>query len=80
VLGVFSTNVHDSEIVYYQGKFDGAPLVRPEAMCVWHRAVSMLDEPFDQKNVGEEPRLGEAIHSFINFNVEVPILSGNMLI
>jgi hypothetical protein len=48
VLCVFSTDIHSSKIVYDQGKLDWAPLVRPEAMCVWHRAVTMIGESFGQ--------------------------------
>ena len=60
---------HCSEIVDNETKDDVVPYVPPEAGGVLALVVPFLCKALFEELVGEDAGLGEAIHSFSNFNV-----------
>ena len=61
--GVFFAYVFHSEIVDNEEERDGSPIVRPQTRCVLALVVSLTVEALFEELLGEDARLGQAIHS-----------------
>jgi hypothetical protein len=74
VLCIIASDVHYSEDVLYQRKCDWLCILHPQAVCVIDRALSVFRDASDEQDGGEEPCLGQSIHSFSYFHIQTAIV------
>ena len=71
---MFFANVFDGKIVDYEYKGDGSEGVEPKSWRVASLVISMDGESFCEKFVGEDAGLGQSIHAFLDFNINVTVV------
>ena len=74
MVGVFFSDVFDTEIINNQTKTYGAPVVTPEAWGVAYRCIAVASEEADQLFLGQDAGLGKTVHSATYFHVDFAVM------
>ena len=73
--GLAFTNVLNSEVIDNEGKYNGLPLVKPDAKFCGNLVVAGFMEACDEEVVGKLVSLGKAVDTFANFEID-PAITG----
>ena len=69
MVGVFFSNVFDTEVINDETKSDGAPCVTPDARGVAYRCIAIATEETDQLFFGKNADMGKTIHSLADLYI-----------
>ena len=71
MLGMFAADVLDAEVINHKGEENGARFMAEEAGGVFTLVVAVFGKVGNEGVVGDAAGLGEAIHAFVDFDVNV---------
>ena len=67
------SNVFHSEVIHNEAEGNGASFVGEEAGDSFGLVVAVLGKVGDENIIGNASRLREAVHAFVDFNVDIAI-------
>ena len=78
MVGMFFSDVFNTEIINNETKTYGAPCVTPEAWGVAYRCVAAAPEEADQLFFGQDAGLGKTLHPATYLHVDCAVMDNVM--